>query len=199
MTESQLDEEVLTLEDVALLIDRTDQFPLDTLQRLRNLVTRDTRFSGHVERLEAMAREAELGESRDRMNAALLIHRHYRQLEQAEDWWHHPAEVLDPDGTIGVYYKELLAIARARANAGSPPDFLGKLEAAWVDEQAKNDLAEDFATRLLTFDPSETDQLLFRVAQEVRWLLRQRRRAAEAEGQARQRTGEAEPPEDTSR
>ncbi len=178
---STISQDLLTLEDVALLADGADSLPTSTKQRLRQLVLQDPRFSLHLEQLEGLAQEAGLGESQDRLGAALLVHGHYQQLEKAEGW-EHPAEVLDPDGTIGVLHRELLHIARVRARGektGRSADILRKLDAAWAEEQRRDEFATGFVTRLLDFDPAEAELLLRRVGQELRWSLRQRQRAEE--------------------
>ncbi len=174
--------DLLTLEDVALLADDSDSLPTETKQRLRNLVIKDPRFRGHLDHLEALAQEAGLGECHDRLGTALLAHNHYTQLELAEDW-EHPAEVLDPEGFIGILYQELIHIGRARAQRADNPErdskILQQLLAAWADEQARHVFADRVAKHLLEFEPAEAELLLQRVGQEVRWRYKQLRRAAE--------------------
>ncbi len=177
--------ELLTLEDVALLADDSDSLPTDTKQRLRNLVLQDTRFRGHLDHLESLAREAGVGDCHDRFGTALLAHNHYVQLELADNW-EHPAEVLDPEGFIGILYQELIHIARARVQSGDATDRAGKillqLEGAWAEEQARHAFADRVATHLLTFESAEAEVLLQRVGQRVRWRYKQLRQAAAEAG-----------------
>ncbi len=176
-------EDPLTLEDVALLADGADSLPHSTKQRLRRLVLNDRRFRRHLKRLEALAQEAGINDSQDRLGAALLVHSHYRQLAQAKGW-QHPAEVLDPDGTVGIHYVELLHIARARAEtangAGRPQEILRQIETAWAAEKRRSDFASGVAEQLADFDPSEAEQLLRRIGHELRWKLKQQHRARTA-------------------
>lgn len=55
---SEIDETQLTLKDAAHLLCRTDQLPLETQGRLAAVIRTDPRFTGHVEKLEALARDA---------------------------------------------------------------------------------------------------------------------------------------------
>ncbi len=172
----------LTLEDVALLADGADGLPAATKRRLRELVMTDPRFQSQLEHLEALAQESGLGEEQGRFGSALLVRDHYLQLEQAEGW-EHPAEVLDPEGFIGLLYQELLhlAVVRARDTEDSSPawQIARKLEAAWAEEQARRAFADRMAKQLLDFDPEEAESLLLRVGHDIRWRYRQLRQAGE--------------------
>ncbi|MEM7587631.1 MAG: hypothetical protein AAF560_29865 [Acidobacteriota bacterium] len=172
---------ILTLEDVALLADGAEGLPNATKQRLRAMVLADPRFQGHLDQLEDMAEEAGITEGHDRYGAALMIHDQYQQLELNRGWLH-PAEVLDPEGYLGLHYEELIHLARERAEDaggnGRADLILRQLEAAWVDEQARREFADRVATRLLEFEPDEAALLLRRVSHEVRWRYKQLRRTA---------------------
>ena len=96
----------------------------------------------------------------------------------ADERWEHPAEVLDAEGELEPYFRELIEVARARAERVDEPSQLlavrQKLEAAWTEEQARTTLVRDFASRLAGYERQVSEQLLRRAATEYR--LRQARR-----------------------
>lgn len=169
---SEIDETLLTLEDAAHLLGRTDQLPSETIRRLGPVFGSDARFAGHVERLEALARAAGIETDVDDWPAtALYCHRDFDRLV-ATDGWQHPAEVLDPDGSLGICYHELVRIAEARAQRAREPDRLlaikDRLEQAWADEQARQAPVRDIVTLLRDHDPDAVEQLLSLAAAEYR-------------------------------
>ena len=180
LTESEIREDLLTLEDAALLVDSNGDVPHETLGRLRDLVRTDPRVMPHFEYLEALADEAGIPETGDRLFVALSCLQEVERLEQTEDW-QHPAEILDPTGDLGVDYPELIRLAamrlRQEGDAGRYRSVKRKLERAWSAEKVSDALAESFAARLCEYEPVEAERLLRHA--ERRYQV-QRRRAGQA-------------------
>ena len=153
---SKLDENLLTLEDVAILASQGDQLPKATICRLAAVVRTDPRFAGHYEWLEVVAQDIVPCPPTDGdLEMAWACHQDYERLLAAEGW-EHPAEVLDPGGEAGVAYNQLVRLAAARASrAPNAPKVVAikeKLERAWADLQAKDQTVADFVARLEEFE-----------------------------------------------
>ncbi len=180
LSRSEIREDLLTLEDAALLDDPDGQLPADTRERVRRLVRSDPRASPHYTYLETLADEAEMPESGDRLYVGLRYLEEIERLEQAEGW-QHPGEVLDPTGEAGISYPELIKLAGLWARQGAQPDryraIERKLEHAWTKEKARNQPAEDFAARLCEVEPAEAERLLRQAA--WRYQARQRQAAGD--------------------
>ncbi len=170
-TSREIDESLLTLEDVALVLSASREVPAGTAGRLAGVVRTDPRFEPHVERLEALAEEAGLPEAQDRPLSALHCQRSFERLAAAKDW-RHPAEVLDPDGELGIAYRELVHLARARARRQGAPRSYGealvKLEAAWAQEKERAALVERFVEGLIGYEPEAAERLLRLASAEYR-------------------------------
>ncbi len=172
--------DLLTLQDVALLLaGKPDQIPRDTARRLPEVIRTDPRFAGLVEELRALAREAGFEPVRDEdLETALDCRRDLERLLAAEGW-EHPAEVLDPEGDVGISYRELSCLAAARAERergrGRPRAVQEKLERAWASQRERDAPVVNFVTRLLEHDEETAEALLQQAAIEHR---RQRRQAA---------------------
>ena len=160
---SEIREEILTLEDAALLADPNGQLTRGALRRLRHLARTDPRVIPLFEYLEALADEAELPDTSNRLDAGLKCLTDVERLLQADDW-QHPAEVLDPTGEVGVNYSGLVKLARAWARQAGESDrhrVVGrKLEKAWSEDKARNQPVEDFVARLCQVEPEEAERLL---------------------------------------
>ncbi len=175
---TEIDETLLTLEDVAHLLGQTDQLPRETVRKLVAVIGTDHRFAGHVERLESQARDAGIEtDLADWPAAAFYCHRDFERLVAAEGWLH-PAEVLDPDGEVGISYRELVGLAEKQtAHAREPGRLLAiqeKLERAWAEDKAKDAPVLSIASQLLDQEPDAAEQLLTHALAEYRC---QRRRA----------------------
>ncbi len=136
----ELSEDLLTLEDVAMLLSHTDHLPARVALKLPRVIGTDPRLAAHVGQLQDMAREAGLeAECRDWPEIAFLCHRDLDRLLAAEDW-QHPAEVLDPDGEVGVSYRELIRAAETRARRSDDPklpEVRRRLKRAWAAERMR--------------------------------------------------------------
>ncbi len=174
---SEIREDLLTLEDAALLADEQGQIPKETLDRARRLIRSDPRATLHFEYLEDLADEAAMPETSDRLHVGFRCLEDLERLERAPDW-QHPSEVLDPTGEIGIHYPELVQLAGMRARqAGDPERYRGierKLENAWSVEKEGEALAERFAERLCGVEPAAAERLLRQAARQY-----QARRAAQ--------------------
>ncbi len=174
---SEIPEDLLTLEDAALLADPNGQLTRDAVRRVRRLARTDPRVIPLFEYLEALADESDLPETDDRLDVGLKCLTDVERLLQADDW-RHPAEVLDPTGEIGVNYPGLVKLAAAWARqAGESGRYRAverKLERAWSEEKARNQPAEDFVARLCEVEPAEAERLLRQAA--VRYRARRRKR-----------------------
>ncbi len=168
----------LSLEEVARVLGNVELSD-ETASRLGDLVRSDPRNAAPVAGLEAMARDAGI----DPASAQDLWHafRAHQVLDRllAAEGWEHPAEVLDAEGELEPYFRELIQVAGARAGRTAEPDRLlavrRKLETAWTEERAKAALVEDFATRLAGYEREVSEQLLRRAATEYRRRSRQAR------------------------
>ncbi len=164
---SEIEEHVLTLEDVALLADPDGQLPKGTLNRLRPLVRTDPRVNLHFAYLESLADAARMPETSDRLHRGLRYLEEVERLEAAGDW-QHPGEVLDPTGEIGISYPELIQLAgmlaRQEGERGRYHSVERRLEGAWSKEKAGDELAERFAARLCDYQPAEAERLLRQAA-----------------------------------
>ncbi len=171
----EIDESLLTLEDVAILISAAGDLPAATAGRLARAVRTDPRFEPHVERLDALAGEAGLPAADDRPLSALHCDRSFERLAAATDW-RHPAEVLDPDGDRGIAYPELLRLARTRARLPGAPgryaEVLARLEEAWAEERERAGLVERFVEGLIGYGPQQAERLLRLAASEYRLRVR---------------------------
>lgn len=160
---SEIREELLTLEDAALLADPNGQLTQGTVSRLRRLARTDPRVISLFEYLEALADEADLPDTSDRLDVGLKCLADVERLLQA-DGWQHPAEILDPSGEIGVNYSGLVKLAQAWARqageSGRHRAVGRKLERAWCEEKARNQPVEDFVARLCQVEPEEAERLL---------------------------------------
>ena len=167
LSRSEIHEDLLTLEDVALLADPQSQIPKATIERLRQLVRSDPRLTPHYDFLEALAEQAQMPESDGRLYVGLRCLEDLERLVQVEDW-QHPAEVLDPTGEKGISYAELIRFVRNLARR----DEKGKrylsverrLERAWSKEKAGDDLVERFAARLCEYPAADAERLLRQAA-----------------------------------
>ena len=161
----------LTLEDVAQLADKSDQLSCATMDHLRLFVRSDELFAPQLTVLESMARDAGLGESNDRLYAGLQCNEELDDLLESRDW-QHPAEVLDPEGTLGISYRELIRIAEARARRAEESAALDevrdKLELALAAEKAKTYCVDAFVAALLAMDSKEAERLLRRATRAYR-------------------------------
>ena len=170
----------LSLEEVARVLGNVE-LSAETSNRLHEAVRSDPRLAVPVAGLEAMARDAgiEPATAQDLWHA-FRAHEYLDRLLAAERW-EHPAEVLDAEGELEPYFRELIEVARARAERLDEPSRLPavrqKLEAAWTEEQARTALVRDFARRLDGYERQVSEQLLRRAATEYR--LRQARRRSE--------------------
>ncbi len=114
---------------------------------------------------------------------------HGENLADQTEGWQHPAEVLDPDGTLGIAYRELVRLAEARVAGaraaeeqatGTPesarlPEVQEKLERAWAEEKAWEAPIRRIASHLEDHDPEAAELLLTQVLAQYRF----RRRLAE--------------------
>ncbi len=176
---TEIDETLLTLEDVAHLLAQAGQLPLETIRKLAPVIATDHRFARHVESLESLARDAGVDTERgDWPLAAFYCQRDFERLLAAEGW-QHPAEVLDPDGTLGIAYRELVRLAGARAGRSREPGRLPavrkRLERAWAEARTKEAPVQSIASQLLDHEPAAAEQLLTQALAEYRC----RRRRAE--------------------
>ncbi len=176
VSRSEIPEDLLTLEDAALLADPHGQLPKDTLDRVRRLVRTDPRATPHYTYLEALADEADMPETGDRLHVGFRCLEELDRLEEAEDW-QHPAEVLDPTGDAGISYPELIQLAGVLAGEETEPgryrDIKRKLEGAWSQEKVGDALAERFAARLCDYQPAEAERLLCQAARQYQARRRQ--------------------------
>ncbi len=166
--------DLFTLEEVAQLADKTDQFSSAIKDKLRSLVRSDPSYAPQLAELERLAQDAGLPETNDRLYAGWLFNQEFDRLLEAEDW-QHPAEILDPDGNLGIGYQELINIAESRARRLAPTaaaahqEVCRKLSEAHKGKQSKSDCVEVFVNALLTFDPEDAELLLGRAARAYRF------------------------------
>ncbi len=176
-SDAGVDESLLSLEDVALLAGAigSGQLTAPTLRRLAAANRTDPRFARHYQALVALAREAGFDPVRDQdLETALDCHRDFQRLLDSEGW-EHPSEVLDPDGEIGISYRELAHIAakRAELQAGGTPapqdpaQSDGKIAVvqdrvlrAWAAQREKDAPVVNFVARLLEHDHETAEALL---------------------------------------
>ena len=155
---------VLTLEDIAALADGQG-ISRQTVRRLREWVRTDQQFAEPVRHLKTLAGDAGV----DLLGDAELLDRDFDRL-LATEGWEHPAELLDPEGEIGVPYAELLAIAEARTRAGRGEDAAPieavrrKLERAAAPRAS----VESLVDQVLERQPRDAERLLEQALAEVR-------------------------------
>ena len=161
---TEIDETLLTLEDLAHLLARNNQLPFATIRKLEQVVRTDSRFAKHVDELEALARDAGIDTALDDWPvAAFYCHRDFDRLVEVEDW-QHPAEVLDPDGTLGISYRELMRVAEARAARSREPgrwrELRGRLDRAWREGEANRSPVQSIAAQLSDYEPDTAERVL---------------------------------------
>ncbi len=182
---SEIREDLLTLEDAALLADPDGQVPKQTLDRVRPLVRTDPRVSQHYAYLESLAEAADMPETSDRLHRGLRFLEEVERLEAAGDW-QHPGEILDPTGEVGLSYPELVQLAgmlaRQEGERGSYRTVERRLERAWSKDKAGEALAERFAVRLCDFQPAAAERLLHQAARRYQARRRQATSPREAVG-----------------
>lgn len=168
---SELSEDLLTLEDVAILLSHTDQLPASVVRKLPRVIGTHPGVAGHVERLRAMAREAGVGAERgDWSQVAFYSHQDLDRLLAAEDW-QDPAEVLDPQGEVGVSYRELVCVAEARARGSRDPRLgkvHGRLQRALAAEAERAVPIRRIAAELQQQEPGAARQILDKAFAEYR-------------------------------
>ncbi len=168
--------ELLSVEEVARVLGNVE-LSGETASRLRKVVRGDPRLAVPVAGLEAMARDAGLDPAAaEDLWDGFRAHQVFDRLLAAEDW-QHPAEVVDAEGELEPYFRELIQMAEARArradDSGRVLAVREKLERAWAEEQAKAALVEGFATGLCGYRREVSEQLLRRAATEYRLRSRQ--------------------------
>ncbi len=173
-----LDESVLSADDVAKLASAvaSGQLPRPTIRRLAAANRADPRFAGHYQALTALARDAGFDPVRDQdLETALECHRDFLRLLDT-DGWEHPSEVLDPDGDLGISYRELAHIAAARADRAEgesrPAAVREKLLKAWAEQRQRAAPVVSFVAQLLEHDRKTAEAMLQQASIEYR---RQRR------------------------
>ncbi len=148
----------LTLEDIAVLADETD-LPVDAVRRMGEFARTHPLFAERIARLRALAEEAGV----ERLWDALLLSREFESLLQAETW-EHPAEVLDPDGNLGIPYRELLHIAEARAARAEDSSVFTvirqKLSKARDAQRSAAAPVQNIVAQLLKHEPGKAEKLL---------------------------------------
>ncbi len=192
---TDVDESLLSLDDVAMLASAgtSGQLPRPTIRHVAAANRMDPRFSRHYEALAVLARDAGFNPVREQdLETALVCHRDFQRLLDAEGW-EHPSEVLDPDGELGISYRELAHIATVRADrqaGGTPapqeqagetpapqdrPEGDGKavtvrdkLQRAWAAQREKVAPVAHFVARLLEHDEQTAESLLQQASIEYR-------------------------------
>jgi len=148
----------LTLEDIAVLADETD-LPVDAVRRVGEFARTHPLFTERIASLRALAEEAGV----ERLWDALLLSKEFESLLQAETW-EHPAEILDPDGNLGIPYRELVHIAKARAARAEDPSVFTvirqKLEKAREAQRAAAAPVHSIVAQLLNHEPGKAEKLL---------------------------------------
>ncbi len=139
--------DLLTLEEVALLVDGADQVPRETARHLGPVIRTDPRFTRHVETVEALAQDAAIKPgSENRLADGVAANAELDRLLEAAGWTD-PAEVLDPSGERGIRYAPLVHIARARAARDNGPSrllriVLVKLQRAALFNELRLEIAQ---------------------------------------------------------
>ncbi len=164
----------LTLEELALLADgMVESLSDDAARRLAAVIRADPRFSDELAVLEKLAVEAGVrpDESNGRLSAAVASDQALGRLLAAEGW-RHPGEILDPDGSVGVPYAPLIALAAARQETAADPSRLEevrrRLEEALAAEAAEDRLLEQFLSGLRELPPERAARVLSRAVPEYR-------------------------------
>ena len=165
-------EQPLTLEDLALVADGlADSIDTEGAKRLAKLVSTDPRLEPELATLEAVASEAGLTRrpTGEYLSAGHSLDQALQRLVD-EDEWTHPADVLDPDASLGVPYEPLIKLARAREQ-GDPGRMLAirrRLEEALAAEMAEEALVERFVLHLLELPRERAQLLMGKALQEYR-------------------------------
>ncbi len=173
-----VDESVLSADDVAKLASAvaSGQLPRSTIRRFAAANRADPRFSQHYEALTTLAQDAGFDPVRDQdLETALECHRDFQRLHDTEGW-EHPCEVLDPDGELGISYRELAHVAAARADRaegeGRSAAVREKLLRAWAEQRRRAAPVVGFVAQLLEHDSETAEAMLQQASIEYR---RQRR------------------------
>lgn len=172
-----LDENLLSAHDAALLANGHAQLPDATMRKIVAVVRTDGRFAGHYEALRSLATDAGFEPVRDKdLETALDCHQDFERLLTSEGW-EHPAEILDPEGELGICYQELIHIAAARARREPDSERVkavrDRLERAWEAHRKRHEPVERFVARLLEHDETTAKRLLQRASSEHEWQRRQ--------------------------
>ncbi len=164
----------LTLEELALLADgMVESLSDDAVRRLAAVILSDPRFAPQLAALEKLAREAGArpGEAAGYLSAAVAADQALGRLLAAEGWTH-PAEILDPDGAVGVPYASLIDLAKARQETAEDQPRVRavrrRLEEALAAEAAEDRLLERFLAGLRELPPERAARVLSRAVPEYR-------------------------------
>ncbi len=172
----------LTLEEVALVADGlVETLSTEGARCLGQVLGTDPRYSAEIEKLQALAEAAGLRPkaSFEYFSAAQALDQALTEL-LAADGWRHPAEVLDPDGSCGIPYAQLVRLAREREGKAAAEDAAAildvrqRLEEALAAEMAEDALLERFVARLFDLPPERAMRLLARAGRQYSRLLEKR-------------------------
>ncbi|MCP4004693.1 MAG: hypothetical protein GY725_10895 [bacterium] len=177
----EISEDLLTLEEVALLVDGGDQVPPETARHLGPVIRTDPRFSKHVEIAEAMARDAAIKRGTDdRLADGVSANADFDRLTACDEW-SDPAEILDPSGERGIPFAPLIHIAQARLQQTEDRNqlqaVLEKLRRAEFFDKLRQEVAQ-LNTELEVLD-RPTTRLLDSTLKKIEVLLSRFRQAAQ--------------------
>ncbi len=163
----------LTLEDVALLADEGEP-TRETIRHLGEFIRSHHLFADRIRHLRALARDAAVKKLAD----GLSLHKELDQLVHARNW-SHPAQVLDPDGFIGISYPELIRIAKVRVRRAEDSRPLKviqrRLEEAQAAEPAEAEAPiHKIVERLQKEQPGTAERQLHQAILEFRETCRKR-------------------------
>jgi hypothetical protein len=104
---------MLTLEDIAAIYEGSD-LPTETVEHLKQWVRTDPQFQSQIEVLVILADAAGLPvDDPNRLQDATVLQKQLNALIDAGQSWKHPAEILDPEGEVGLDCGALLKLAEA--------------------------------------------------------------------------------------
>ena len=160
---------MLNREDIAA-IHEGNGLPVETLERLTQWVRTDARFQDDIEQLMRLADAAKLPtDDAHRLTGVMVIGTQLQSLLETEQDWSHPADILDPEGEVGLECEALLHLAESQVtHDGRINAILERLrDAAEVDRQNR-EAVERFVAALEKRSPVTARAMVREVQQVMR-------------------------------
>jgi hypothetical protein len=152
---------MLNLEDIAALYEGHD-LSTETIEHLKQWVRADPQFETYIAVLTILADAAGLpADDPNRLHDATVLQAQLEALVDAEQPWEHPAEILDPDGDVGLDCGALLKLAEAvQGKEDGIAGLLDRLRNAAEEERRDRRAVEELIATLRQQDSLKARSML---------------------------------------